>query len=216
MIVYIYTFPNGKKYIGQTTLSLAKRAQRGWGYHNQLVYKAIQKYGWENIQKEIINCSTEEEMDSLERELIIKYKTTNINFGYNVEDGGHKNKHLSEETKQKISETHKGIPMTEEAKKKLSEARKGMTLSEEEKIKIAKTLGQPIICIETQKIYDSVGLAAKKLGIDRSSIYAALNGKCVVCLGYHWKWLKDYNENEIQNLKPYKHSEKTKQKLVKR
>ena len=29
MIVYIYTFPNGKKYVGQTATSLEQRASRG-------------------------------------------------------------------------------------------------------------------------------------------------------------------------------------------
>ena len=109
MIVYIYTFPNGKKYIGQTKYTLEQRAQRGSNYKSSpLVYHAIQKYGWDNIQKEIIECSSEEEMDSRERELIAKYKTTDINFGYNLEDGGNKNKHLSEETKKKLSELNKG------------------------------------------------------------------------------------------------------------
>ena len=103
MIVYIYTFPNGKKYIGQTVQTLESRAKRGEGYKNQFVYQAIQKYGWNNIQIETFECSNEEEMDSLERELIMKYNTTNSNFGYNIEDGGNQNKHLAEETKKKLS-----------------------------------------------------------------------------------------------------------------
>ena len=50
MIVYIYTFPNGKKYIGQTAQPLEKRAKKGEGYKNSpAVYNAIKKYGWENI-----------------------------------------------------------------------------------------------------------------------------------------------------------------------
>ena len=42
MIVYIYTFPNGKKYVGQTIHTINERAKRGEGYINSpAVYNAI-------------------------------------------------------------------------------------------------------------------------------------------------------------------------------
>lgn len=142
MIVYIYTFPNGKKYIGQTINSLNQRARHGENYKKSpCVYAAIQKYGWDNITKEIIECSSEEEMDRLEIELIKKYKTTNRNYGYNLDSGGHIGHHLSKETKQKLRESHLGIKASEETKKKMSDYHKnhpvaywkGKKLSEEHK-----------------------------------------------------------------------------------
>ena len=118
MIVYIYTFPNGKKYIGQTINSLNQRARHGENYKKSpCVYAAIQKYGWDNIIIETITCNSEEEMDQLEIELIAKYKTTNRNYGYNLDSGGHTGHHLAEETKQKLREKHLGMKASEETKK---------------------------------------------------------------------------------------------------
>ena len=41
MMVYIYTFPNGKKYVGQTSQTLNQRARNGEGYiESPAVYNA--------------------------------------------------------------------------------------------------------------------------------------------------------------------------------
>ena len=142
MIVYIYTFPNGKKYIGQTTLSISQRANRGEGYKKcPRVYNAIKKYGWDSISIETIECESEEQMDQLEVELISKYKTTNKEYGYNLDSGGHARHHLAEETKEKIRQAHLGTKVSEETRKKMSEYHKahpinygeGKHLSEEHK-----------------------------------------------------------------------------------
>jgi len=198
MIVYIYTFPNGKRYIGQTIQTLNERASKGCGYqHSPLVYNAIQKYGWDNILKEIIECSSREEMDNLEKELIKKYNTTNKNFGYNLESGGNKNKKLSEETKKKISESLIGHYVSKETKNKISEAHKNKKLSEETKNKIKEAVsianGQPVICLETKIIYPSVGIAAKEVGLKNgNNINAVCNGTRKTTGGYHWMYLSDY------------------------
>lgn len=41
-IVYLYTFPNGKKYCGQTSRTLKERQLSGYRYY---IGAAIQKYG---------------------------------------------------------------------------------------------------------------------------------------------------------------------------
>lgn len=89
MIVYIYTFPNGKKYVGQTSQTLEKRASRGDGYVNSpAVYNAIRKYGWNNIAIETFICNSKQEMDELERYYIQLYQTNNSDYGYNLTIGG--------------------------------------------------------------------------------------------------------------------------------
>lgn len=89
MIVYIYTFPNGKKYVGQTSKTLEARAKRGEGYINSpAVYNAIKKYGWNSLIIETFPCSSKEEMDELEKYYICLYKTNNNKFGYNLTLGG--------------------------------------------------------------------------------------------------------------------------------
>lgn len=89
MIVYIYTFPNGKKYIGQTAQPLEKRAKKGEGYKNSpAVYNAIKKYGWENIDIQVFECNSKQEMNELEQYYIKLYKTDNRLYGYNLTKGG--------------------------------------------------------------------------------------------------------------------------------
>lgn len=89
MIVYIYTFPNGKKYVGQTSQTLNIRAKRGEGYiSSPAVYNAIKKYGWDNLIIETFPCSSKQEMNELEQYYIKLYNTTNNQHGYNLTVGG--------------------------------------------------------------------------------------------------------------------------------
>lgn len=89
MIVYIYTFPNNKKYVGQTTRTIKERAKCGEGYRSSpAVYNAIKKYGWENIIIETFYCTSKQEMDELEKYYIQFYKTNNSCYGYNLTIGG--------------------------------------------------------------------------------------------------------------------------------
>lgn len=116
--VYVHIFPNGKRYFGITSKDPEKRWQKGYGYkkgNSIIVYSAIQKYGWDNIEHKILyNKLTKDEAQQIEIYLIKKYKTNcckyGNDYGYNMTDGGEgtKGKVLSEESKKKISEAHKG------------------------------------------------------------------------------------------------------------
>lgn len=87
--VYIHTFPNGKKYIGITRQNVQKRWGYGTGYNQQVVGKAIKKYGWKNIKHEIVKDNlTQEEACLLEQKLIKKYKSNQKEYGYNLSIGG--------------------------------------------------------------------------------------------------------------------------------
>ena len=63
--VYKHTCPNGKVYIGITK----QKPERRWGINgrgykeNEYFYRAIQKYGWQNIKHEIIAEGLTEEED---------------------------------------------------------------------------------------------------------------------------------------------------------
>ena len=90
--VYCHTNKiNNKKYIGITNQKPSRRwGKDGYGYHVQLKFwRAIQKYGWDNFEHEILykNLSSDD-AEKLEIELIAKYDTTNNKFGYNVSIGG--------------------------------------------------------------------------------------------------------------------------------
>lgn len=103
-VVYRHTSPSGKVYIGMTKQSAEKRWQYGLGYRKQVkFYRAIQKYGWENITHEVVSSGLSfEEAEQRERELIEQYRSCDNRFGYNVERGGNAQKGMSEETREKL------------------------------------------------------------------------------------------------------------------
>lgn len=89
--VYKHTCPNGKVYIGITKQKPERRwGGNGCGYkENEYFYRAIQKYGWENIKHEIIAQGlSEDEADEMEIDLISEYRATDRNCGYNRHYGG--------------------------------------------------------------------------------------------------------------------------------
>ena len=124
---------NGKVYIGITMQAPEKR----WGINGSNYkssphfYSAIQKYGWDNFEHNILfeNLFYEEACQK-EQELIQYYNSMNRDFGYNSTSGGDIFI-MNEETKQKISNSMKGNkngaghPCSEEKKRKISEAQKG-------------------------------------------------------------------------------------------
>lgn len=89
--VYCHTNKtNGKKYVGITSKQKPEyRWAKGEGYKTQFVfYRAIQKYGWDGFEHEILfeNLS-ENEAKNKEIELIQQFNSK-IPNGYNVTDGG--------------------------------------------------------------------------------------------------------------------------------
>lgn len=88
-IVYKHICPNSKVYIGITKQDPIKRWNNGEGYKGQYFYKAIEKYGWNNIKHEILYTGlTQQEACNTEIDLIAKYQSNNRDYGYNVTEGG--------------------------------------------------------------------------------------------------------------------------------
>ena len=86
---------------------------------------------------------TEQEAKDLEIELIAKHGRIDLGEGYliNKTDGGEGTNGyiVSEETRKKMSESHKGKIKTEEHRRKLSEAHKGKIITEESKRKMSES-----------------------------------------------------------------------------
>lgn len=76
----------------------------------------------------------------------------------------------SEETKRKISESHKGIPCSEKAK-----------------IQSRKKFSIPVLCVELNKKFSSMTDAADYFGLRKCTISAVINGRNKTAGGYHWK-----------------------------
>lgn len=85
-LIYCYTSPSGKKYIGKTKTTLKERAKKNAkGYKGcSAFYNAIQKYGWENFDVEILEEVPLDVIDDVEVEYILKYDTSNRDKGYNI------------------------------------------------------------------------------------------------------------------------------------
>lgn len=155
--VYKHTAPNGKVYIGITKQSPQRRWGNGKGYKaNQHFYSAIQKYGWGNIDHEIIEIGlSKAEAEQKEKDYIALYNSTNKNFGYNMTLGGESGAKITEEVKRVISEKLKnyyskpenlepvrqrqiGKKHSKETKEKMSAAHKAM-MTEEFRKKLSET-----------------------------------------------------------------------------
>lgn len=106
--VYVITNKVNKKfYIGKHSTSNLDDGYMGSG---KLILKAEKKYGLENFTKEYLAfCDTEEKLNWFEKFYIKKFNAREV--GYNLTDGGdgHSGFIMSEETKEKISKSHKGI-----------------------------------------------------------------------------------------------------------
>lgn len=89
-IVYKHTSPSGKVYIGITSKTPQERRANGIGYSSQsYFFRAIVKYGWINFTHEVLfEGLTLEEAKDKEIELIKEYRSTDIHFGYNIDEGG--------------------------------------------------------------------------------------------------------------------------------
>lgn len=214
--MYIYKITNlinGKVYIGQTISTIQKRFSKHCGGENQLISRAIKKYGVDNFKvEEIDRADTREELDEKEVYWIKHYNSRTPN-GYNVEGGGTKNKEISSETRAKLSEANKGEKapwygkhLTEETKRKLSESHKGKckywegktrdseTIRKMSESRKGKTIGathvqsKQIICINTGEVYESIGEAARILNISRTGIINNLQGRSKSAGGYKWAY----------------------------
>ena len=107
-IVYKYTSPSGKSYIGQTIrekirMRLHKKASLNLN-DSTLFHRAIRKYGWDNFKYEVLftiinddKAKVKEKLNYMERFYIRKYDS--YNNGYNMTlggDGGNGCKHSEE------------------------------------------------------------------------------------------------------------------------
>lgn len=107
---------NNKIYIGQTTRMLRHRLNEYKRHRkcNSFLKSDIIEFGFENFKCEIIEeCEGIEELNEREIYWIQYYNSMNRNIGYNIVEGGN-NSLISEETRQKLSDSHKGIKQSVE------------------------------------------------------------------------------------------------------
>lgn len=226
--VYKHTSPSNKVYIGITQMKPEYRWNHGKGYiKNQYFYRAIQKYGWENFEHEILFSGlTKKEACDKEVELITLYNSTNPELGYNVSSGGESGNLglvMTEETRKKMSESTKGErnPMfgkhhTLETREKIGKNRKypkgkdhpcyGLPIPEY----IIAPLLKPVIQLGSDgkfiAEYQSIREAERCTEVCNSEISLCCNGKRQSAGGFIWVFKNQYNPDSdygyiIKNIK---------------
>lgn len=205
--IYKHTSPSGKVYIGQTCRKPEHRWDNGKGYKSGYFANAIKKYGWDNIEHQILFSNLDQlNADIIEEDLIYYYKQ--IGKSYNLANGGFVNKgwNQSEESKKKISEANKGKKMSEESKEKIRLSKLGeknpnygKSPSEEIRQKISKALkGKGAKRVkqidpesgEVVKIWNSQTEACEFYKGNPSLISDAIKRNSLT-KGYYWKFEDD-------------------------
>ena len=183
-VIYCLTFPNGKKYIGQTISSLVTRVRQHCTDSfnkkkpdfNSKKGNAVRKY----MEFTVSILYEGDELDDKEIWFIKELDT--FNNGYNLTTGGTNNYKVSEETK---------IKMSEAALKRERNPMQGKSHSDETKqllrIKASKAIIQYNIDGSVIKEWESTKLAGQTLGIDASSITKVILGKRKKAGGYIWR-----------------------------
>lgn len=197
----MYIFPNHKKYVGKTMRSLAARQGHNFVHYknNKLLWNAIQKYGVENIQQDIlVEADMEDHIAAeIEKEYVALWHTnclryTDPSFGYNFTDGGdgtagwtlnEERRKAAADQLRSVVEKSRGVPLSEEHKEKIRRAHAGKKLgpmSEEHKQKISIAAKKAHMSPETKARRSYIGkkkmyVINKKTGerIDFDSMKAA-------------------------------------------
>ena len=228
--IYMLEFPNGKVYIGKS-IHLKKRLlehklSKG---SSAILKEARQMFEWESIKKMYLETFEVDEntdisaltliLDEKEREYIQKYKSNNIEFGYNQYDGGSNGKGYvcSEEHKKKLRLSHLGKklpPVSEEVRKKRSDALKGKKPSPQcEEARLKAITGKKHTKEHREKIflndprhrriasYDSNGSlvnvyfclrdAANDANVKYQGIQRVLRGERNSCGGLFWRYYEE-------------------------
>lgn len=182
--IYKITNPKGKIYIGRS-INIFKR----WSEHKyeskSLIYRSINKYGFENHKFEIIeqlNTLDNDKLNELEIYYIQKYDSTNVKIGLNLCKGGGRLgfKH-SAHTIEKMKRNRKGKKnslgriVSQETKNKIAESLKGNKLSQSQIDKsiltrLSRGMTTIVLDVNTGIYYYSVREASKLNCINRNSL----------------------------------------------
>lgn len=211
---YIYAITNlinGKRYIGQTSQTLAMR----WSQHKSALnkgvdnplYRAIRKYGIENFSLMVVSTlisSTElnGHMNALEI-YHIKQADCVVPMGYNLQRGGN-NQPCHPETAAKISAKLKGHPVSMETRAKLAITSKGKRYN----------VGRPV------PLERGLRISRKLKGRGRDKIFSS-ETRAKISAGLRGRFVSDETRAKISaskkgkpgNMKGYKHTPESRAKM---
>lgn len=206
--IYQHKFPNGKSYIGKTS----QKPEDRWGNNGRnynklqpLMYNAIQKYGWDNIEHIILEEHlTAEEADIKEQEYIEKFHSYYLDEfgpGYNMTKGG--GGHVKADA-EKIEELYKQNQNTRIIAEQLGLNKRtvGRILRQKEydlSKNGYKRINQFTLDGQYVATYNSEQEAANKTGIDNRLISRVVRGIKKSSGGFQWR---SYNELDLNGIEP--------------
>lgn len=178
-IIYCYTSPKGKPYVGQTLDEIRRKHQhfrdafKSERDKDKPFYRAIRKYGWNSFEYEIL---WEKELEDIVRlrKILNKMEEFYISVldarenGYNCTNGGN------------------SIYMNSEV---------GHTLTEEHKQKLKDSVSQKVWQYDLEgnfiTAFDSAADASKATGCNSSTIISCCRGKTHTSKGFQWRYAGD-------------------------
>lgn len=182
--VYVFTFPDGKHYVGLTGRTVRQRWDYGNGYrNNRRLYQAIQDTGFFRIKKEHFSYPLSRgSADRIETALIAYFDSANPEKGYNRGRGALRESgwQQPEETKEKVRQSVLGTSRTVETRQRMRRAH-------EQKAVRNRTTGA---------VYSGVREASEITGISASSISRACQGKQKRAGGFEWEYITGNRERE--------------------
>lgn len=173
-------------HIGITECVVEKRWESGSRYKsNERFYSAIKKYGWDNIEHEIVVTGLNKwQACKVEQSLIKYFDSTNPDRGYNHGIGGECGSlgvHPSDETRKKLSKAHKGKRPSDECIRKSIEAHKGKHVDMGMRMKISRKLKGKPLSIETRRKM-SEAHKGKRISEHMILAMAEVTSKKVLCV----------------------------------
>lgn len=228
--VYVHIVPKelsgynwNKYYVGITS----RDPKRRWGYNgngyknNNYFHKAINKYGWDNINHEIIASKlTKDEACNLEITLIKVLESNDNIHGYNITNGGQGILGLkrTEATKEKIRKANYGKKLSSESIEKIRIGNLGKKLSKEtlerRSAYFKNTAPENISITKTVYQFTKDGIfIAKYFSIKSASEYTNISAQKISYTSNHYNcsacgflWIKDDNiiqENGVYKIKNF-------------
>lgn len=202
-VIYKITSPSGRVYIGQAIdFELRMSKYKALSCKGQpRLYLSLKKYGFNNHVITIIEHTRESELNDREA-FWQKYYNVLSKSGLNckIQSSGGKSGKLSDETKSKISESHKGKTFRKETLEKMRLAKIGKKMPEDQRKRMvgrklppeqievmrSRMIGnqytkgikpvnsKKVIDESTGIIYESATDAAKAIGLKRTTLTARL------------------------------------------
>lgn len=206
--MYMHKFPNGKVYIGITSQPVEERWRGGEGYKAQAVYRAIQKYGWSNIEHIVIKTGlTKEQAEQEEIRLIKEFSSNDPEHGYNIDNGGNCYGTHSEETRAKIAQKNREWVRSKETCERISKEKRGEKISqamqarnverpeimEKMREKSAAKCSKPIAQTDKNgsliKVWESGAAVARAFGVSNTHVSRVCRNKGTLYRGCFWPFL---------------------------